>query len=322
MRTQPVSWLALAFALEAACTIPSPRMVVDDTDARSIPPVSRLGRWDGTRFVEVTPGTLPPSTLRVLVHGWTPGWDRRGIREGHRHAWDLTSDTGEPFEPWMTDMARVITAHDPHAVVVVYSWADDSSTIATPLAERRALALTTIYGEVLADAIDAGLAEDFYSGNGQIQLVGHSYGARVAAVAANAMDRPPAQLTLFDAPEAPMVEFMGSDTDVDALLRSLPLGWGAGEVFVDNYVSMIGRRYAWEDGLQSVRDVSLSPPFGSFRYRSRHLYPMRFYEDSPGRGYGYDWSPLTGRAQPPESGCWEQRIAGVASLTLGCTWVP
>ncbi len=302
MRTKHTPWLALVVIGLTACQLPSPRMAVDDSDARSIPPVSRLGRWDGERFIEVTPGTLPPSTLRVLVHGWTPGWDRRGIREGHRRAWDLTSDTGEPFEPWMTDLARVITETDPHAVVVVYSWADDSSTIQSPLAERRALSLTTIYGEVLADAIQTGLAYDFYSGNGQIQLVGHSYGARVAAVAANALDIPPAQLTLFDAPDSQMVEFLGSEAGVDALLRRLPLGWGAGEVFVDNYVSMIGRRYGWEEGLSSVRDVSLAPPYGSFRYRPRHLYPMHFYEDSPGRGYGYDWSPLSGRQRPPEGG--------------------
>lgn len=306
----------------AGCAIPSPRMVVDDTEARSVPPVSRLGRWDGERFIEVAPHTLPPSTLRVLVHGWTPGWDRRVIREGRRHCWDLRSETGEPFEPWMSELAQVITARDPHAVVVVYSWVDDSSTIRTPLAERRALSLTTIYGEVLADAIEEGLEPDFYERNGQLQLIGHSYGGRVAAVAANALELPPAQLTLFDAPEAQMVEMMGSDTDVDALLRGLPLGWGAGEVFVDNYVSMVGRRYGWEEGLGAVRDVALAPPYGSFRYRPRHLYPMQFYQESPGLGYGYDWSPLTGRQRPPSPGCWEQRIAGVASLTHGCTGVP
>lgn len=297
-------------------------MVADETLTHTVPPVSRLGRWDGTAFVEVQPGTLPPSTLRVLVHGWTPGWDRGDIQADHQRGWEMTSPSGEPFEPWMGELARMLVLHDPHAVVVAYSWADESSTMAVPLAQRRALARTTAYGGVLAEAIEDALAEGFYEGNGRIQLVGHSYGARVAAVAATMMSHPPAQLTMFDAPDALLVEITGSDADMETLLARLPIGWGAGHVFVDNYVSMIGRRYAWRDGLGGVRDVSLAPPFGSLSYRRRHLYPMRFYVDSPGRGFGYDWSPLTGRASPPEGGCYEQRVAGDPTLTLGCTGAP
>lgn len=293
-------------------------MIDDDSAAHAVPPVSRLGRWDGTRFVEVGAGSLPPSTLRVLVHGWTPGWDRRDERRG----WEQTSPSGEPFEPWMAELAQMLVTHDPHAVVVAYSWADESSTMAVPLAQRRALARTTSYGEVLAEAIDAGLAPEFYGGNGRIQLVGHSYGARVAAVAAALMSQPPAQLTMFDVPDGLLSEMAGSGSDMPELLARLPIGWGGGHVFIDNYVSMIGRRYAWRDGLGGIRDVALSPPFGSLSYRRRHLYPMRFYAESPGHGFGYDWSPLTGRAAPPEGGCYEQRIAGVAALTLGCTDTP
>lgn len=297
-------------------------MIDGEVAESSIAPVSRLGRWDGTRFVEVTPGSLPPSTLRVLVHGWTPGWDRAEIGEAGARGWELTTPRGEPFEPWMAELAEMIVTHDPHAVVVAFSWADESSTIRVPLAERRALAHTTIYGRVLAEGIEAGVADDFYERNGRIQLVGHSYGARVAAVAASVLDVAPAQLTLFDAPDGLLTEITGSESDMPSLLSRLPIGWGAGRVFVDNYVSMIGRRYAWRDGLGSVRDVSLAPPFGSLAYRPRHLYPMRFYVESPGHGFGYDWSPLTGRASPPEGGCYEQRVAGAPELTLGCSGAP
>ena len=297
-------------------------MVAEPPSAHAIPPVSRLGRWDGTRFVEVAPATLPPSTLRVLVHGWTPGWDRRAIQAEHQRGWELTGPRGQPFEPWMGELAQMVVTHDPHAVVVAYSWADDSSTIASPFAQYRALTRTTAFGEVLAEAIEGALASDFYEAHGRIQLVGHSYGARVAAVAATHMSVPPAQLTMFDVPDGVLTEITGSEADMQDLLARLPIGWGAGRVFVDNYVSMMGRRYAWRDGLGSVRDVSLAPPFGSLRYRPRHLYPMRFYTDSPGHGFGYDWSPLTGRASPPAGGCWEQRVAGEETLTLGCSGAP
>lgn len=297
-------------------------MVDDDDIARSVPPISRLGRWDGTRFVDVSAGSLPPSTLRVLIHGWTPGWDRRPILHDHRRGWELTSMSGEPFEPWMADLARMVVLHDPHAVVVAYSWADASSTLSAPLAQRRALSHSSVYGQVLAEALETALAGDFYSGNGRIQLMGHSYGARVAAIAAAAMSPPPAQITMFDAPDGHFVEMAGSDSDMPALLARLPIGWGSDHVFVDNYVSSIGRRYSWREGLGNVRDVSLAPPYGSLSYRRRHLYPMLFYANSAGHGFGFDWSPLTGRTSPPLAGCYEQRVAGEENLTLGCTEAP
>ncbi len=297
-------------------------MLADDTFARGMAPIARLGRWDGTRFVEVAPGSLPPSHLRVLVHGWTPGRDRRGVLEAGARSWEMTTRDGRPFEAWMSDLARMFALHDPHAVVVAFSWVDDSSTVAVPVAARRALVRTTGYGQVLAEAIEAGLAPEFYDRNGSIQLVGHSYGARVAAVAAGTLDTPPAQLTMFDAPDGVMVELTGTEANMRQVLEGLPLGWGRGRTFADNYVSMVGRRYAWRDGLDDVRDVVLAPPFGSLDYRHRHLYPMRFYAQSPGHGYGYDWSPLSGRATAPEPGCFEQRPTAAFALVRGCTDAP
>jgi hypothetical protein len=296
-------------------------MLDEDATALSVPPVSRLGRWDGSRFVEVTPGSIPPSTLRVLVHGWTPGWEAEA-GEGHQPGWEMIGSSGERFEPWMGELARMIVTHDAHAVVVAFSWADASSTIRRARAHRRALVHTNAYGHVLAGAIETALSDDFYESNGRIQLVGHSYGARVAAVAAVAMSQPPAQLTLFDAPDGLLVEIAGTEAELPELLERLPIGWGSGHTFVDNYVSMIGRRYGWRDGLGSVRDVALAPPFGSLSYRRRHLYPMAFYASSPGHGFGYDWSPLTGRTSAPQMGCYEQRVAGEESLALGCSGSP
>ncbi len=326
-----------ALVVLAACTIPQARMVRDSPDARRIRPVSRLGRWDGERFVEVSAGSVPPSRLRVLVHGWTPGADRTRIEREDLRVWDLLSeprgDDEHAFEPWILPLTRSIAASDPHAVVLLYSWVDQSATVRAPLAERRALGYTNLHGVLLSEALRAALAPEFEAQNGQIQLLGHSYGGRVAAVAAaeDVRSSPIAQLTLFDAPDTVMTRISGSQTDLERILRRVPIGWGPGRTFVDNYVSVVGRRYAPlleqdEAGERTptptMIDVVLSPPAAQFAYRPRHLYPMAFYETTPGSGIGFDWSPLTGRAAPPASGCWEQRAPGDASLVRGCTASP
>jgi hypothetical protein len=330
--------LALVAVIATACTLPQAGMVPDSPEARRTPPVSRLGRWNGSRFVEVAPGSIPPSRLRVLVHGWTPGADRGRIQRERVRSWELVTEPvpegGLPFEPWIEPLARSITTNDPHAVVVVYSWVDDSATVRAPLAERRALGHTNLHGVLLAEAIGASLTPEFAHENGQIQLLGHSYGARVSAVAAAERARlgaPVAQLTLFDAPDAILTHISGSQTNLTAILRNVPLGWGPGRTFVDNYVSVVGRRYAAqlerdETGerrpMPEMVDVVLAPPAGQFAYRPRHLYPMAFYERTPGSGVGFDWSPLSGRSAPPTAGCWEQRAPDERTLVHGCTTVP
>lgn len=330
-------WLGLALAAllgSCALTLPQAGMVADGPDARRTPPVARLGRWDGERFVEVEPGSVPPSRLRVLVHGWTPGTSRAQVLRDGVRAWELAmrvQDGQPPFEPWLVPMARAISAHDPHAIVLVYSWLDDSATVRVPLAERRALGYTSLHGRLLAEAIDAAIAPEFAHEHGQIQLLGHSYGARVAAVAAaERAERgaPIAQLTTFDAPDAVLTRVSGSHTDLELILRRVPLGWGAGRTFVDNYVSGLGRRYVpllERDEVGAplpsppMIDVVLTPPAAQFAVRARHLYAMTFYARSPGTGVGFDWSPLSGRSRAPDMGCWEQRMADDASLARGCT---
>jgi hypothetical protein len=329
--------VAMGFALSAtacALTLPQAGMVPDSPEARRVPPVSRLGRWDGQRFVEVEPATIPPSRLRVLVHGWTPGASRAQVQRDGLRAWELATrveDGQASFEPWLVSLAQVIAGHDPHAVVVAYSWLDDSATVRLPLAERRALGYTNLHGRLLAEALDAATSPGFSNENGQIQLLGHSYGARVAAVAAAERaerGQPVAQLTTFDAPDAVLTRVSGSHTDLERILRRVPLGWGSGRTFVDNYVSGLGRRYVPllerdEAGgpvpTPPMIDVVLAPPAAEFAVRSRHLYPMAFYTRSPGTGVGFDWSPLSGRSQAPEMGCWEQRMPDESALARGCT---
>ena len=326
---------AVLVLLSAGCalTLPPPRTVTSGESRERLAPVARLGRWHEGRFVEVTPGSIPPSHLRVLVHGWTPGHDRAAARAGARAAsraasragartWELATDPDAPVEPWMADLARTFTERDPYSVVVAYSWLDDSSTRRVPLAERNALAHTTLHGQMLAEALAEAIAPNFHDGHGAVHLLGHSYGARVASIAADHLDPRPIQLTLFDAPDATLTHISGSGTGLSELLGELPIGWGSGETFVDSYVSMVGRRYGHLAGLGGMVDVVLAPPFGALAYRPRHLYPMAFYAASAGSGFGFDWSPLASDPAPPIPGCFEQDGASGMRLHRGCTAAP
>ena len=61
----------------------------------------------------------------------------------------------------------------------------------------------------------------FAAENGGVHLIGHSYGARVAARAAAELDPVPRQLTMFDAPENVMTYMSGSQAGMHQTLREL-----------------------------------------------------------------------------------------------------
>ncbi|HJL18605.1 MAG TPA: hypothetical protein RMH99_23290 [Sandaracinaceae bacterium LLY-WYZ-13_1] len=296
--------------------LPQPNAV--HGEARSdLTPVERLGRWDGERFVPVRAGSVPPSHLYVIVHGWAPGWGRSVVDEPRLRSWQARDGEGQPFEPWVHALARVIEDHDPHAVVLSYSWLDDAGTSRFILAQRNAWAHTDEHGQLMAEGVRHAWREDFIAGAGRMHLIGHSYGARVAALAALYLPKRPQHLTTFDPPDATMTYMTGGQTRLADVLRKLPVGRGRGKVFVDNYVSMVGARYG---GSAAVVDVTLSPPYSAFDYRRRHLYPMDFYARTADRDIGFGWSPLRA-SRPPAAGCWHQPYGEVA-LVAGCGGLP
>ncbi|MBX3272653.1 MAG: hypothetical protein KF729_20500 [Sandaracinaceae bacterium] len=302
--------IALAMVFVSGC-MPQPRSVRSDSSA--LEPIERLGRWDGDSFVAVAPSTVPPSHAHVLVHGWAPGWSRAARATPDLRAWEAVDARGRPFEPWMARMARAIVEADPHAVVLVYSWLDHSATSRSPLAQRNALARAEIHGDGLAAALEEAVDPSFFERQGRIHLIGHSYGALVATLAAVRMPKAPRQLTLFDVPDAPMTRITGGHASLALLLSRLPIGGETGQTFVDNYFSMIGERYG--DTVPGVVDVALTPPYNLFDYRRRHLYGPWFYTQSAHHEFGMGWSPLIGR--PPAPGCYEQPW-GEIDLARGC----
>lgn len=307
---------ALAVLTAAGCVpvpvpLPRPSPVAPERAGSALHPIERLGRFAGDRFQEVAPGSIPPSHVYVLVHGWAPGWGDEVRADPRVRSWEIAE-----LEPWVRTLARTIEDADPHAIVLAYSWLDDAATNRFVLAQRRAYAHTDLHGRWLADALADALGDDFIEGSGRVHLIGHSYGARVVTLAALYMTKKPQHLTLFDSPDSPMTYWTGSQTDLATLLRKLPIGTDPGEIFVDNYVSMVGSRYP----RLGVTDVVLAPPYGSMDYRHRHLYPMEFYAQTAELGFGLGWSPLLLR-RPPPPGCYEQPYGEIA-LERGCSGLP
>lgn len=267
-----------------------------------VPPIERLGRWDGAAFLSVEAGSVEPTRVHVIVHGWAPGWHRDG-HPPSEPAWAAEIDR-RPFDPWMHELAAALRERDPHAAVLVYSWIDDAATSSSPLAQRRAYARTSEHGRRLAAGLEAALHPRFREVGGQIHLIGHSFGARVAATAAAELPAPPRHLTVLDAPDAGYVALFNTRAGLPALLRRLPLGTRPGETFVDNYISAVGTDYRFLEGLEGVVDVRTTPPLGAFELGRRHIYAAEFYARTAATGFGIGWSPLL-RGTPPR-GCFTQ----------------
>lgn len=318
------AWLGSALTLTGCVPLPvplpNPTPVRPEQAGSALAPLERLGRFDGEGFIDVGPESVPPSHLYVLVHGWAPGWGRLAQIDPRVRAWEATDEQGNAFEPWMVSMAHAIHRADPHAVVLVYSWIDDAATGRYPMAHRRAFAHTELHGRWLADALMQALDPDFIPAAGRMHLIGHSYGARVAALGALVLPKRPQHLTLFDSPDAPLTHFFGSQTMLAGILRKLPIGSGPGYTFVDNYVSMVGAHYHDDPKLGAVIDVVLAPPYGAMDYRHRHLYPMEFYTETAERDFGLGWSPLIADHAPAE-GCYRQTY-GELALERGCDGLP
>lgn len=306
--------LALASVLLlSGCVLPEPWVVREEPTV--LAPIERLGRWDTeSDFVDVTAESIPASHTYVLVHGWAPGWSRAVFDDPRLRAWEAVDGRGRRFEPWMWEMAAAITEADPHAVVLVYSWLDAAATNRFILSQRTASARTGLYGGQLALALEQALDPQFLEGSGRIHLIGHSYGARVATVAAVELDKAPRHLTLLDVPDAPMTRITGSQSNLSELLQQLPVSDARGGTFVDNYVSMVGTRYG--PSVPGVVDVELRPPYGTFNYRGRHLYGTWFYAQSARHDFGMGWSPLIA-ADPPGPACYSQPW-GEIDLEEGC----
>ena len=110
-------------------------------------------------------------------------------------------------------LAQQIHKVDPTAAILVYSWIDESATetfAKYPESVYTSEGYTTMNGMRMAEALTQAVAPGYANGTGQVHLIGHSHGARVATVAALALQdgaeasntrNIAGQLTLLDSPE-------------------------------------------------------------------------------------------------------------------------
>ena len=277
----------------------------------------------------MTPGTITHGHLYVLVHGWQAGMLNavNGYPgPGPLLIWDpqaITPQGTADVDTWLAPMAAALTALDPQAVVVAYSWLDDAATSAKIVDAHFSEAETVPNGARLGRALNQAIAPTFTGTGGEVHVIGHSHGAKVATIAALALHDRPRQLTLFDSPDTPLVKIVGANNDLVPYLQKFKIGRGPNQTFVDNYTSIFGCAYGEQPRLGQIIDVKLIPSqYAEKDAQDKHLYPPRWYAAAaakPPAGVGPEWSPLLGPKYQGLGYAYVQAHPGDASRELDLT---
>ena len=259
------------------------------------------------------PGTGTQSTTIPARGRCWPGTPRRSTTRVSRYT-----------AGWMAPMAAALARLDPGAVVLAFSWLDQSATSDTPFAARISESRTVPNGERLGVALNQAIDPGFAARGGMVHMLGHSHGAKVATIGALSLPTAPAQLTLLDSPDEIVTAVVFASNDLVPYLRQLQIGRAPGRTFVDNYFSEFGRAYGNEPGLEDIVDVSLPPDqFERWDLQDRHDYPPRWYTaaaEQPAAASGRRGRPCSGpstrasgrttcsssRATPPSSWSWRR----------------
>lgn len=271
-------------------------------DASPYPPIERLGRWDGSSYVGVEAGSIDTDQVIVLSHGWEPGYQQlydelQAQSSSLVPVWDprLTIPGQGSAIQTIGPLVEALAGADLDATVMLFSWIDQSATPLDVFDARRGEDATEINGHRLAVALDLALADGW---DGELHVIGHSFGSNIATTAALALDAPLRQLTLMDSPDDELARLGGAANDLRYKLPRLDIGRTPNSTFVDNFISEVGIRYGDLPGLELVVDTQLEPPAGS-GFAARHQYPLVWYTQALAAGAdapptGPWWSPLLG----------------------------
>jgi hypothetical protein len=297
--------------------------------------------------------TLDAKNIYVIAHGWAPGFatmvEKNGTSSNPLKWWQtldtsLMGSPGSPASPEMfygssgdgiqispSGLAFAITQADSKAVVLAYSWIDDSATAdvaGVPAGAYKSEAYTALNGTRLADALKLALPSTFHADGGQLHLIGHSHGSKVATVAADVLTATKdlnlsvAHLTILDSPEDSLSKLVRDSDSANNLwyfLSALNIGRVSSKTFVDNYISELDRPLGVIQGvnpfntssttsvLQQIVDVNLNGGvlFNSTNVGDLHAYAFNWYggasvpwAQNPSPNVADQWSPLINPAKP------------------------
>lgn len=307
--------------------------------------IQRLGQWTGGTtlvpsgtdpsqyFEPVTPGSLgggsTPPTIYVLSHGWAPGYRAAVNAAGGNLLWWGSDASANgiwdsewawspvivpfttPFPVNSNGFLQSIVAQDPHAVVLAWSWIDDSATDSGDLNLDEVYAseaYTHVNGMRLANALEEAIAPSFWNAQtGLLRIIGHSHGSKVATVAALTLQqrgRRVAHLTILDAPESELTLEGNAANLLGFYLEQMQIANPsydcAGGAFVDNYTSCFGVGYKGTSNLKNIVEVALKPTqlYSDFDYSDQHSYSAAWYSGAAA-GAGSQSLPPLGLAWPP-----------------------
>jgi hypothetical protein len=291
-------------------------------------------------------GNLRNTNVYVVTHGWAPGWNAAVVANGSTLRWWSTRagvdpNTFGPCDPtrrtclWPSDFAwtgssydglvisekgllPAIVANDPDALVLAYSWLDDSATGGSSLqvwtCAFESGRYTNLNGLRLASGLVTILGKDFWDstrGN-SLHLIGHSHGSKVVTTAARALQKNSLQvdqLTILDSPESVLIRDDSAANLNWIYLREMNISTNPKEdpaatpIFVDNYVSEFGLPYTDFEKLEDVVDVSLNPGTLTDDAAFDHTYAATWYSGAAAEGrtvqafVGLDWSPVLAQAK-------------------------
>lgn len=325
--------------------------------ARYVPdPAPKVSDWVA---VSAADSNLDPSTngnkshLYVIAHGWAPGYLAMVQANGtpvDPLKWWQTLDTSlakSPGRPASTEMfygaagdniaitptglALAITQADPAAVVLAYSWIDNSATSDTagvPTGAYLSEAYTAMNGTRLAEALEQALPSTFAADGGLLHVIGHSHGSKVATVATLVLTQSGntnyrvEHLTILDSPEDAnsfVVRQGDAANNLWYFLGGINVGKTAGKTFVDNYISAFDTRLGVVQGydpfntstttsvLQQIVDANLNPGvlYNAVELGSMHSYAFNWYAggsltwaQNPTPNVANRWSPLVDPSKP------------------------
>jgi hypothetical protein len=335
--------------------------------ARFVPnPVPAVSNWVTVSAADphLDPATNGGDTnIYVIAHGWAPGFQDMVMANGTATdplKWWQTLDTSltdSPGTPASAEMfygtsasgtqispsglAYAITQADPKAVVLAYSWIDDSATdnfLGIPHDAYLSEAHTELNGKRLTNALEMALPTTFHADGGGLHLIGHSHGSKVATLATLALEQTAnpnfqvAHLTILDSPEvsSELVSLGDAANNLWYFLGGLNISHtspSATQTFVDNYISEFDNPIGpiqgvnpfntgqTEPALQQVVDVSLNGGvlYGSLDFGGLHGYSFSWYAggsmpwtQNPTPNVADQWSPLVNPANVPHGGSYTQ----------------